>query len=163
MSMPRVPRRPDEGAYAALASAGVDSAAIRELVHGSTVATNAVLERRGARVAFVTTGGFRDILSIQRHDRHLVFELACEKPAPIVAPRDCFEVNERILSDGSVETALDLDQADRSWTDHTFNPWWGCTKVSAGWLFGKVAGGVAESAATSAPEHLQIRRCPELL
>ena len=78
------------------------------------MATNAVLERRGARVAFVTTRGFRDILAIQRHDRHLVFELAYEKPTPIVAPRDCFEVNERILSDGSVETALDLDEADRS-------------------------------------------------
>ena len=114
VKVPSVPRRPDEGAYAALAGAGIDAADIHELVHGSTVATNAVLERRGARVAFVTTRGFRDILSIQRHDRHLVFELAYEKPAPIVAPCDCFEVAERILSDGSVETALDLAEADRS-------------------------------------------------
>ena len=114
VKVPSVPRRPDEGAWAALASAGIDAAAIHELVHGSTVATNAVLERRGARVAFVTTRGFRDILSIQRHDRHLVFELAYEKPPPIVAPCDCFEVTERILSDGSVETALDLAQADQS-------------------------------------------------
>ena len=114
VKVPSVPRRPDEGAYAALAGAGIDAADIHELVHGSTVATNAVLERRGARVAFVTTRGFRDILAIQRHDRHLVFELAYEKPPPIVAPRDCFEVTERILADGSVETALDLAEADRS-------------------------------------------------
>ena len=55
VKVPSVPRRPDEGAYAALAGAGIDAADIHELVHGSTVATNAVLERRGARVAFVTT------------------------------------------------------------------------------------------------------------
>ena len=114
VKVPSVRRRPDEGAYAALSKAGIDAADIHELVHGSTVATNAVLERRGARVAFVTTRGFRDILSIQRHDRHLVFELAYEKPTPIVAPCDCFEVAGRILSDGSVETALDVAEVDQS-------------------------------------------------
>ena len=108
VKVPSVPARPDEGAYAALQEAGISATEIHELVHGSTVATNAVLERRGARVAFVTTRGFRDILALQRHNRHLVFDLAYQKPEPIVPRRDCFEVAERMLADGSVETALDV-------------------------------------------------------
>ncbi len=114
VKVPSVPRHPDEGAYAALVKAGIDAAQIDELVHGSTVATNAVLERSGARVAFITTQGFRDILFMQRHNRHLVFELAYQKPVPIVQRRDCFEVAERILADGSVETPIDLDAVERT-------------------------------------------------
>ena len=57
------------GAHNALQAAGLDFAAIEDLAHGSTVATNAVLERKGARLAFVVTAGFRDILQLQRHDR----------------------------------------------------------------------------------------------
>jgi N-methylhydantoinase A len=114
VKVPSIPQRPDEGAYAALAEAGIDVAEIHELVHGSTVATNAVLERSGARVAFITTQGFRDILLMQRHHRHLVFELAYQKPTPIVPRRDCFEVTERILADGSVETAIDPEAVERT-------------------------------------------------
>lgn len=107
VKVPSVPRRPDEGAYAALEKADIPVAEIEELVHGSTVATNTVLERSGARVAFVTTKGFRDLLLLQRHNRKRVFDLAYTKPASIVPRKDCFEVAERILADGSVETALD--------------------------------------------------------
>ena len=114
VKVPSVPRRPDEGAYSALVEAGIDVAEIDELVHGSTVATNAVLERAGARVAFITTQGFRDILFMQRHNRHLVFELAYQKPVPVVQRRDCFEVAERILADGSVETPIDLDAVEQA-------------------------------------------------
>ena len=113
VKVPSVPRRPDEGAYSALVEAGIDIADIDELVHGSTVATNAVLERSGARVAFITTQGFRDILFMQRSNRHLVFELAYQKPVPIVQRRDCFEVAERIIADGSVETPIDLDAVEQ--------------------------------------------------
>ncbi len=114
VKVPSVPRRPDEGAYSALVEAGIDVAEIDELVHGSTVATNAVLERSGARVAFITTQGFRDILFMQRSNRHLVFELAYQKPVPIVQRRDCFEVAERIIADGSVETPIDLDAVEQA-------------------------------------------------
>jgi N-methylhydantoinase A len=107
VKVPSVPRRPDEGAYHALAAARIAPQAIVELVHGSTVATNAVLERSGARVAFVTTRGFRDLLLLQRHNRDRVFDLAYAKPRPIVPRRDCFEVAERVLADGAVATALD--------------------------------------------------------
>src|SRR3954452_22134495 len=55
VKVPSTPASPDEGAVAALEAAGIDPAGITDLVHGSTVATNAILERKGARVAFVTT------------------------------------------------------------------------------------------------------------
>ena len=78
-----------------------------ELVHGSTVATNAVIERRGAKVAMVFTRGFRDVLLIQRQDRLRSYDPAYQRPRPIVERRACFEVTERILSDGTVAEALD--------------------------------------------------------
>ena len=106
--VPSVPAAPDEGAFAALAAAGLAVAAIEDLAHGSTVATNAVLERKGARVAFVTTAGFRDILAMGRHNRARVYDLAYRKPRPPVRRRACFEVAERVLADGSVLKALDV-------------------------------------------------------
>lgn len=106
LKVPSVPDRPDEGAYRALDEAEIDVGSVAELVHGSTVATNAVLERKGARVAFVTTRGFRDILALQRQDRTRTFDVAYEKASPIVRRRDCFEVTERVLADGTVETPL---------------------------------------------------------
>ena len=59
-------------------------AGVTDLVHGSTVATNAMLERKGARIAFVTTRGFRDILFMQRHDRRNIYDLRYAKPRPPV-------------------------------------------------------------------------------
>jgi N-methylhydantoinase A len=105
--VPSVPRSPDEGAYNALVAGQVPIDRIDDLVHGSTVATNAVLERKGARIAFVTTQGFRDVLGLQRHDRRSIYDLSYQKPTPLAARRDCFEVLERMLADGTVETPLD--------------------------------------------------------
>src|SRR5690348_9176075 len=105
--VPSTPRSPDVGAFAALTASGIDLAAIEDLGHGSTVATNAVLERKGAAVAFVATAGFRDLLFMQRHDRRNIYDLFYAKPAPPVRRRDCFEAPERLRSDGSVETPLD--------------------------------------------------------
>ena len=105
--VPSTPARPDEGAFAALGAGGVPAGQVADLVHGSTVATNAILERKGAPVAFITTAGFRDILFIQRHDRRSIYDLAYRKPAPPVARKDCFEVAERIDAAGHVVRALD--------------------------------------------------------
>jgi N-methylhydantoinase A len=105
--VPSTPHSPDIGAYAALGAAGLPADSVTDLVHGSTVATNAILERKGARVAFVTTGGFRDILFLQRHDRRNIYDLRYAKPKPPVARRDCFEVNERIDAAGDVIQPLD--------------------------------------------------------
>jgi N-methylhydantoinase A len=113
--VPSTPDAPERAALAAIERAGIDLRALPELVHGSTVATNAVLTRRGARTAFVTTRGFRDILEIQRHDRWgNIYEVMYRKPRPLV-PRDlAFEVTERIGVDGQVVTPLDADSVERA-------------------------------------------------
>ncbi|HVQ71717.1 MAG TPA: hydantoinase/oxoprolinase family protein, partial [Bradyrhizobium sp.] len=107
IKVPSTPASPDKGAFASLEAAGLDPAVVTDLVHGSTVATNAILERKGARVAFVTTRGFRDILFFQRHDRRNIYDLRYAKPLPPVRRRDCFEITERLDSAGAVVTALD--------------------------------------------------------
>ncbi len=109
VKVPSTPRSPDVGAFAALGAAGIAPSAVSDLVHGSTVATNAILERRGAKIAFVATAGFRDILFMQRHDRRTIYDLHYAKPAPPVRRRDCFEVTERVDAAGAV--ILPLDEA----------------------------------------------------
>ena len=105
--VPSTPRSPDVGAFDALKASGIDLSTIEDLGHGSTVATNAVLERKGAAVAFVATAGFRDLLFMQRHDRRNIYDLFYAKPAPPVRRKDCFEVSERLNADGSVQNKLD--------------------------------------------------------
>ena len=107
--VPSTPASPDVGAFNAKSAAGLNPADMADLGHGSTVATNAVLERKGARVAFVTTAGFRDVLFLARHTRRNIYDLHYKKPAPVVRRADCFEVAERVLSDGSIDRPLDED------------------------------------------------------
>ncbi len=106
------PARPDEGALAALEAATILLGGVEDLVHGSTVATNAILERKGAPTAFVTTAGFRDILALQRHSRRSIYDLAYAKPEPVVRRRDCHEIEERMGPDGAVVAALDIAAAE---------------------------------------------------
>ncbi len=109
VKVPSTPDSPDRGAFAAIAAAGLAPERIADLVHGSTVATNAILERKGARIAFVTTQGFRDILFLQRHDRRNIYDLRYAKPLPPVRRRDCFEVTERLDARGNLIVPLDED------------------------------------------------------
>ena len=104
--VPSVPKRPDEGRLRRDRAAGVEVSAIEELVHGSTVATNTVIERSGARVAMVFTRGFRDLLLLQRQDRLRSYDVAYRKPEPIAPRRACFEAAERMLSDGTCRRGL---------------------------------------------------------
>jgi N-methylhydantoinase A len=87
-----------------------------EVVHGSTVATNALLERKGAKTAFVTTRGFEDLIAIGRQNRPELYNLTPALPVPLV-PRDfCFGVDERVLFDGAVERKLrpaDVEELSR--------------------------------------------------
>ncbi|HET7089532.1 MAG TPA: hydantoinase/oxoprolinase N-terminal domain-containing protein, partial [Anaerolineae bacterium] len=77
------------------------------IVHGSTIATNALLERKGARTALVTTRGFADVIEIGRQNRPKLYALEPLKPEPLV-PRDLrFELDERIAADGSIVRSLD--------------------------------------------------------
>ncbi len=76
------------------------------VVHGSTVATNAVLERKGARTALLTSRGFKDLLAIGRQNRSHLYDLTAARPRPLV-PRDlCYEVTERVACDGKVLVSL---------------------------------------------------------
>ena len=100
--VPTTPANPDEGAMHAIDAAGLDPGEIEELVHGSTVATNAVLERKGAAVCLLVTKGIRDVLLLQRHDKEAIYDLRYRKPEPVVRRRDVIEIEERIAADGTV-------------------------------------------------------------
>ncbi len=80
---------------------------VTEIVHGSTVATNALLERKGARTAFVATAGFRDVLAIGRQNRSHLYDFLADRPEPLVPAALRFEVAERIDRHGQVVQALD--------------------------------------------------------
>lgn len=108
---PSTPSRPDEGALNAIDAAGLDLAGVDDLVHGSTVATNAILERKGAPVMLVTTEGMRDILYIQRHNRRQIYDLGYRKPEPVVTRDNVIEAPERVGADGDVVLPLDIDTA----------------------------------------------------
>ena len=86
-------------------------AEIAEVVHGTTVATNAVLERRGSTTALVTTEGFRDVLELRRLRIPHMYDLFWRKPPPLVPRRLRLEVAERVLADGTVERPLDDEDA----------------------------------------------------
>jgi N-methylhydantoinase A len=101
--VPSTPRDQSEGVMNAIGAADVDAASVGALAHGMTVATNALLERRGARTALVTTEGFRDVLEIARQNRPSLYDLARDRPPPLV-PRDLrFTVRERMGPGGEIE------------------------------------------------------------
>lgn len=86
--------------------------ALTQVAHGSTVATNAILERKGAKTALITTQGFRDVLFIGRQNRPVLYALHPTVPQPLI-PRDhCYEVPERLDYKGKVLTALDMSTLD---------------------------------------------------
>jgi N-methylhydantoinase A len=102
-----VPTDPTVGAATALRLAGCDARSIRELLHGSTIAINTVLERSGARTALITTEGFRDIYALGRGNRPDAFNLDFHRPRPLV-PRDLtFELSERMNAAGEVLGPID--------------------------------------------------------
>jgi N-methylhydantoinase A len=95
----KVPSAPGSVA-AALRAAGIDEVGV--LAHGTTVATNALLERRGARTALVTTEGFRDVIEIGRQNRASLYDLTAHRPAPLVPRELRFTVRERMGPEGVV-------------------------------------------------------------
>jgi N-methylhydantoinase A len=115
----KVPSRPRNEAAAVLdglAALGIAPRDVRRLVHGTTVGTNAVLERRGAPVAVVTTAGFRDLIEIGRTKRNIpaLFVPTFVRPKPVVERKRRFEVTERLNADGSVLVPLDVASVEHA-------------------------------------------------
>jgi N-methylhydantoinase A len=102
------PNDPSLGLVRALDALG-SSLPIDVLVHGTTVATNALLERRGARVVLVTTAGFEDLLWLRRQDRAALYDLAKHHPEPLVARRDVIGARERMGPKGAIEALSDSE------------------------------------------------------
>jgi N-methylhydantoinase A len=97
--------------------AGVPWAELSQAVHGTTLGSNVVIERKARGVGLLTTRGFRDVLILGREKRYQVYDLQIEKPLPLIARRHIGEVTERVLADGSVRTPLDEADARRAIRD----------------------------------------------
>ncbi|MBE0467173.1 MAG: hydantoinase/oxoprolinase family protein, partial [Candidatus Desulforudis sp.] len=103
---PSTPDDPSRAVFAGieklLKKTGIQPREISLFLHGTTVATNAVLEQRGARVALVTTSGFKDVIFIGRQNRPHLYNFWSTKPPPLLPRHLVFEINERVLADGSI-------------------------------------------------------------
>lgn len=93
-------------------AAGVALGEIDTIIHGTTLATNALIERRGARTAFITTKGFRDVIEMRTESRFEQYDLNITLPAPLVPRNERFVLDERIGPDGGILKPLDLDEVD---------------------------------------------------
>ncbi len=99
-----------DGMHQVCAKAGVSAAVIDQIIHGTTLATNALIERRGAKTALVTTKGFRDVIEMRTESRFEQYDLNLVLPEPLL-PRQCrYVLNERIGASGDV--LIPLDRAD---------------------------------------------------
>jgi N-methylhydantoinase A len=101
----------EQGVVTLLHDAGRAPSSVAALIHGTTLATNALIERKGARTGLLTTAGFRDALEIGREGRYDMYDLFIDPPPPLVPRHRRLEVTERILADGSVLTPLDASSA----------------------------------------------------
>jgi len=113
----KLPSTPDDPARAVLdglaALVGPERLSEARIIHGSTVATNALLERKGVVVALVTTAGFEDVIEIGRQARRDIYDLAVTKPEPLVPPERRFGVRERLDETGLVLVALEPEEVSR--------------------------------------------------
>jgi N-methylhydantoinase A len=106
------PHAPEEGVLEGIARvlkiAGIGPSDVASFVHGTTLATNALIEKKGARTALITTEGFRDTIEIGRESRFDQYDIELEKPDPIVPRNLRFTLPERVNVDGTVHIPLDL-------------------------------------------------------
>jgi len=110
----KVPTTPDDpiaGVVGAIKAAAINYSDIESFIYGTTVATNALLERNGALTGFVCTKGFRDIIYIQRMNRKHHYDLSWDKPKLPVLRQDCFEVEGRFDVEGNELRPLDIEGA----------------------------------------------------
>src|SRR5271165_4046783 len=98
-----------EGLTEIVAAASLSLSDVEEIVHGTTLVTNALIERRGAKLGLITTAGFRDILEIGTEQRYDIYDLFLRYPDPLVPRRRRLEVPERMDRDGNAIVPIDLD------------------------------------------------------
>lgn len=110
MSMPSTPEDFAQGVLDVIENAGIEHRDIELIAHGTTVATNAVIERSYAKVAFITTKGFRDLIEIGRYHRQALYDPYLKKPEPLVKRRYRYEVTERIDKNGETIVPLNEDE-----------------------------------------------------
>ena len=110
---PSTPDAPSDAIFDALEHSGISADKIGYFVLGTTVGVNALLQRKGARVLYVTTGGFEDVPFLQRVDRKFHYDLEWERPQPLVERRDCLGVAERLDYAGNVVDPLTSDALAR--------------------------------------------------
>src|SRR3569623_318253 len=103
------PSNPTQGNATALELAGSKLAELDEFLHGSTMAINTVLERKGSATALITTEGYRDVYEIGRGNRPEAFDNQFHRPEPLIPRELRFEVRERLIAKGVVLTPLDED------------------------------------------------------
>jgi N-methylhydantoinase A len=112
------PQAPEDGVLAALrsvtAEAGVEPGEIGVIIHGTTLATNALIERKGARTALLTTEGFRDVVEIRHENRFEQYDINIDLPPPLVPRRLRLPVRERIDAQGEVLVPLDESSVARA-------------------------------------------------
>ncbi|MBL4720949.1 MAG: hydantoinase/oxoprolinase family protein, partial [Alphaproteobacteria bacterium] len=120
LTIHKVPSTPADPSLAAVSGmtellemTGQTAQDITELLHGSTIAANALIQRRGARMALITTAGFRDVLFIQRQDKTSVYDMFYQKPTPLITRDAVFEITERMGADGEVITPLSDEDVER--------------------------------------------------
>ncbi|MBM4441852.1 MAG: hydantoinase/oxoprolinase family protein [Candidatus Rokubacteria bacterium] len=101
-----------DGARRALARARVSARDVRHVIHGTTLVTNALIERKGAPTGLIATAGHEDALEIGRETRYDAYDLAIEKPEPLVPPRLRVGLRARLMADGSERVALDPAEVD---------------------------------------------------
>ena len=108
--LPSTPSDPSvaavEGLKELLKTTNSEARDVSELLHGSTIAANALIQRRGASTVLLTTRGFRDVLFIQRQDKSTVYDMFYNKPEPLLTRDRIYEVEERLGADGNVVESL---------------------------------------------------------
>ena len=113
LTMPQAPEQAVlDGIEKVVRQAGIGMGDIAEIIHGTTLATNAVIERRGARTALITTKGFRDVIEMRTENRFEQYDLNITLPKPLVARADRFVVNERIDAEGNILTPLVVEEIE---------------------------------------------------
>ncbi len=109
----KIPSTPTNPSNAVISALEYVDGSISEVIHGTTVATNAVLQKKGAKIALITTKGFRDVLEIGRQNRLDIYEIVPSRAEALVDRKYRIEIEERVIADGSIETILTETELNR--------------------------------------------------